>query len=155
MEVSLDAPAGKTTVDYTDEDGKRQVETEEKDLPADIANGMVLTLVKNIAPSAGETVVSMLVATPKPRIVKLRITPAGRQSFSAGGLRHEATHYVVKVDLGGLEGLLVSLIGKRPPDSHVWVVGGEAPGFVRAEAPLYVGGPSWRIELASPDWQQG
>jgi hypothetical protein len=27
---------------------------------------------------------------------------------------------------------------------------GEAPAFVKAEAPLYAGGPVWRIELATP-----
>jgi len=40
-------------------------------------------------------------------------------------------------------------MGKQPADTHVWVLGGEAPAFVKAEGPLYVGGPIWRIQLAS------
>jgi hypothetical protein len=32
---------------------------------------------------------------------------------------------------------------------HVWVLGGEAPAFVKAEGQLYAGGPMWRIQLAS------
>lgn len=42
-----------------------------------------------------------------------------------------------------------------PPDSHVWILGGEAPAFVKSEQPLYFGGPVWRIELASPSWPRG
>src|SRR5207245_293785 len=38
----------------------------------------------------------------------------------------------------------------QPPDSHVWVLGGAAPAFVKFEGPLYQGGPIWSIELAKP-----
>jgi hypothetical protein len=62
-------------------------------------------------------------------------------------------HYVVKVDIGGLKGLLAKFAGKQPPDHHVWVVGGDSPGFVKAEGPLYLGGPPWRIELTGPLWK--
>ena len=72
--------------------------------------------------------------------------------FSTGQRRRSAVHYVVKVDLGGLSGLIAPLIGKQPPDSHVWVMRGDAPAFVKAEQALYVGGPIWRIELTSPVW---
>jgi hypothetical protein len=37
-------------------------------------------------------------------------------------------------------------------NTHVWILGGEAPAFVKLEGPLYFGGPIWRIELASPVW---
>jgi len=49
-------------------------------------------------------------------------------------------------------GLVAPLVGKQPADTHVWILGGEAPAFVKSEGPLYVGGPIWRIELASPIW---
>ena len=48
--------------------------------------------------------------------------------------------------------MLAPLLGKQPPDSHVWILGEEAPAFVKAEQPLYLGGPLWRIELVSPVW---
>ena len=48
-----------------------------------------------------------------------------------------ATHYTVKVDIGGLSGVLAPLLGKQPPDSHVWILGGDAPVFVRSEQPLF------------------
>ncbi len=151
MEVSIDGSTGRVTVRYT-EDGKEQVDTEQMQLPVDVANGMVPTLAKNIAPGAQETIVSMVGATPKPRLVKLKITQVGQESFTAEGPRYDATHYLVKVDLGGVTGVLATLAGKNPPDNHVWIAGGAVPGFVKAEMPLYLGGPAWRIEMASPAW---
>jgi hypothetical protein len=110
---------------------------------------------KNIAPDAPRTTVSMVAATPKPRLVKLVITPTGEEPFSTGGTERKAMHYVVKVEIGGVAGVLAPLVGKQPPDSHVWVLGGEAPAFVKSEGPLALGGDSWRIELVSPVWPKG
>jgi hypothetical protein len=84
--------------------------------------------------------------------VKLAITVAGDEPFSTGGAVRNATHFVLKVEIGGISGLLAPLLGKQPPDSHVWILGGEAPAYVKSEQPLYLGGPLWRIELVSPVW---
>jgi hypothetical protein len=62
--------------------------------------------------------------------------------------------YDVNVGIGGVTGWIAKLMGKLPPTIHVWIVGGEAPAFVRSEGPLYMGGPVWRIELASPQWSK-
>jgi hypothetical protein len=56
------------------------------------------------------------------------------------------------VQKGGISGVLAPLLGKQPPDSHVWILGGDAPAFVRSEQALYLGGPTWRIELVSLVW---
>ena len=58
--------------------------------------------------------------------------------------------YLVKVKIGGIAGLLAPLLGKQPADMQIWVLGGEAPAFVKFEGPLYNGGPIWRVELAAP-----
>jgi hypothetical protein len=84
--------------------------------------------------------------------VKLAITTAGEDPFSTGGITLKATHYVLKVEIGGIAGFLAPLVGKQPPDSQVWILDGTAPVFVKSEQPLYLGGPLWRIELASPVW---
>jgi hypothetical protein len=94
----------------------------------------------------------LIAATPKPRLVKLAITAASDEPFSTGGAARKATRYVLKVEIGGISGLLAPLVGKQPPDSHVWILGGEAPAFVKSEQPLYLGGPLCRIELVSPVW---
>jgi len=153
MEVKIDGATGQTTIRYTD-DGKEKVAAERLDLPPDVANGMILTLLKNLPRNAQQLNLAMVAATPKPRLVKLAITSAGTDPFSIGGSTRHATHYVVKVDLGGVAGLVAPLVGKQPPDSHVWIMRGEVPAFVKSEAPLYPGGPLVRIELTSPVWPQ-
>ena len=58
----------------------------------------------------------------------------------------------MKIEIGGLSGVVADLLGKEPPDTHVWILEGEAPAFVKSEGPLSSGGPIWRIELVSPVW---
>jgi hypothetical protein len=152
MEVSIDGSTGQVTVRSTDDDGKEKVVTERLDLPPDVVNGLVLTVLKNLRADATQTKLSMVAATPKPRLVKLAVTAQGEEPFSLGGSSRKATHYVVKVEIGGAAGLVAPLLGKQPPDTHVWILGGEAPAFVKLEGALYLGGPIWRIELVSPVW---
>src|SRR4029077_5350844 len=132
--------------------GKEKVTTDHLKLPPDISNGMVVTSLKNIQPDAPEMKVSMVAATPKPMLVKLAISSQGEEPFSIAGSGRKAALYVVKVEIGGLTGIMAELLGKKPPDTHVWVLQGEAPTFVKSEGPLYLGGPIWRIELTSPVW---
>ena len=84
--------------------------------------------------------------------MKLAIAGAGEEPFSTGGATRKAMHYVLKVDIGGIKGFIAPLIGKQPPDSHVWILNGDAPAFVKSEQQLYNEGPVWRIELVSPVW---
>jgi hypothetical protein len=152
VDVSIDTSKGEVTVRYGDDDGKEKVTTDHLGLPVDVANGMVLTLLKNIPPDAQQTKVSMVAVTPKPRLVTLAITPGGEEAFSTVQSRRKAMRYDINVEIGGLTGWLADLLGKQPPPIHVWILGGEAPAFVKSEGPLYMGGPMWRIELASPVW---
>jgi hypothetical protein len=46
------------------------------------------------------------------------------------------------------------LVGKQPPDIHVWLVEGEAPVVIKSEGPMFDGGPVWRIEMTAPAWPQ-
>ena len=151
MDVSIDATSGRVTVRHS-EDGKEKIIEERMELPSDLANGMTLTLLKNIAPDVASTTLSMLVATPKPRLVKLAITPAGIEPFNVGRASYKATRFNVRIEIGGIAGLIAPLLGKQPKDASVWIIGGEAPGFVRSESQFYQGAPLWRIELASPDY---
>jgi hypothetical protein len=154
IDLMIAASTGQVTVRYTDNDGNERVEKEHLNLPPDLANGLVPTLLKNLPPDAPPLEVSMVVATPKPRLVKLVITAQGAEPFSVAGSAREATNYVVKVKIGGVAGVIAPILGKEPPDAHVWVLGGDAPTFVKSEILSYLGGPLWRIELASPAWPQ-
>jgi hypothetical protein len=68
------------------------------------------------------------------------------------GWGREAIDYTIKVDLGGIAGVVAPMIGKQPPDTHIWILGGDAPAFIKSEVLAFAGGPIWRIELASPTW---
>ena len=149
METAIDATSGQVTVRYTD-DGKETVVTERLELPPDVANGMLFTLLKNVQRSAPRTTVSYVAATPKPRLVNLEIIPQGQKPFSIGSYSHKAIHYVVKVKIGGVAGWLAHVMGKQPPDTQAWVLSDDAPAFVRSDGPLYGDGPIWRMELAVP-----
>ena len=92
----------------------------------------------------------MVVATPKPALVKLKISSAGTDRFVTGATARQVAHYVVKVEIGGLRGWIAPLLNKQPPDSHVWILGGEAPAFIRSDGPMFAGGPIWRIDLEAP-----
>jgi hypothetical protein len=150
METSIDATAGQVTVRYTDDDSKKKILTERLELPPDLANGMLFTLLKNVPPSAPKTTVSYMAATPKPRLVNLEIIPQGHETFSIGSYRHKAMHYIVKVKIGGVTGWIASLLGRQPPNTQVWVLADDAPAFVKSEGPFNGDGPMRRIELAIP-----
>jgi len=152
IDMTIDAASGQAVVHSTDDHGESKTDTEHLDLPPDVSNGMMNTVLKNIEPAALPVTVSYVAATPKPRIVKLEIRNGGLAPFAAAGASYKATHYVIKIDIGGIEGWLAPLVGKEPPDSHVWILRGEAPVFVRSETTLFVGGPMWRIEPASIAW---
>jgi hypothetical protein len=152
IDISLETSTGQVLVHFTDNDGKDRVTTDHFDFPADLANGLVPTLLKNIRPDAPQTTVSYLTAGPKPLLVKLRISPGGRERFSIGGSYGRAIRYVIKVEIGGILGLLAPATGQQPPDILVWMLGGEAPTFLKWQGPAYGGGPIWKTELVSPVW---
>jgi hypothetical protein len=154
-EVSIKASTGEVTVQYKDDEGKEKTENEHLKLPPDLANGLVLTLMKNLPPDTPPLEVSMVVATPKPRLVKLAISSRPKDPFSLAGSAREALHYAIKVEIGGIAGLVAPWLGKQPPDSHVWILGGESPTFVKSETLSYMGGPMWRTELLAPVWPKG
>jgi len=151
IEVSIDAVKGSVTVRHR-KNGQEKVIQEQMELPPDLANGMMVTLLKNIAPDTVSTTVPLLAATPKPRLVKLHITRMGAEPFSVGRASYKANRFNVKVEIGGLAGLIAPLLGKQPLDTSVWILAGEAPVFVRSEGQFFQGGPVWRVELASPDY---
>jgi hypothetical protein len=152
MDVLIDVPTGQVTVHSTGKDGKEEVKTDHLDLPPDLANGMVPVVLENLRPNSPMTTVSMVVATPKPRLVKLVISNVGDDKCFVAGSPRKAIHYDIKIDLGGVAGVVAPLIGKAPPDIQIWTIGGEATTFARERGPLYPEGPMMTIQLASPTW---
>ena len=121
-------------------------------MPPDIANGLVLSIAKNLPPETPQTKLPMIVATPKPRLVTLVMTPGAEERFSIAGSVRKATRFDIKIEFGGMTGIVARVTGKEPPDVHIWIMEGEAPAFVKEEGIRYAGGPVTLIELASPVW---
>ena len=152
LDMSTSTANGQVTVHYDDK-GEAKTESGLLELPPDLANGIASTLLKNLPAGTGATF-SLVAATPKPRLVKLEITPDGQDSFRTGNVRHTADRYRVHVKIGGIAGAVAPIIGKQPSDTRVWILQGAAPAFLKSEGPFYDGGPVWRIELVSPTWKQ-
>lgn len=152
LDLLIDVRRGRVTSRSTGKDGKEEVKNDPLSFPPDLANGLILSIAKNILPDTLETKVSMLVATPKLRLVKLAISPRGEEPFSLPGSARKAMRYEIKIELGGVAGVVAPLIGKQPPNIQIWISEGPAPAFVKEEGPFYEGGPIWTILLASPIW---
>ena len=146
----IDASTGQVIIHYI---GKTQDKAFHKKmkLPPDIANGMLFVLVKDFDPKSLKTTMSYLSLGEHPRLVKLVFTPKGKNPFETGGVRRDAVHYVMHVDIGGIAGALAPLVGKQPHDTDIWVIGGDAPTYAGSVGPLYGDGPVWRISLVSPE----
>jgi hypothetical protein len=148
MDVLINTSNGQIT--WHTEDGKRR--QDQVDLPADVSNGLPPNLLMNVLPSTPETKLSFVAPGGKPRLVRVSVKPAGNVAFTIGGARRKAVDFVLHVELGGMTGMIAPMIGKQPPDYHIWILPGDAPAFIREEGPLYEGGPIWRIEQISPEF---
>jgi hypothetical protein len=100
------------------------------EMPTDLYNGMALVLLKNLQPGSG-TSVQMAVFTPKPRLINMNLISEQEEVARLGGTARPVRRYLVKLEIGGLTGVLASLIGKDPPDVRYWLAVGEVPAFIR------------------------
>jgi len=149
MESSIDVPSGTVRVRYKDDDGQEKLVNKHLSLPSDLANGIMTTLLKDLPPGTAGTTVSYLAVTPEPQLVKVVITPANTETFSFGRHTLQTTRYVLKVDIGGVKGVMAKVIGKQPPDRYCWILAGQHPAFIKYQGQFEQGGPAWRIEMAN------
>ena len=154
VDMSIEMDTGNVTVHATDGQGKDRVNTYHFDFPPDLANGMVLALLKNIPWEAPEIKISFLAPGSKPVLLKLAISAGGQEKFLIEDSPRKANRFVVRAEIEGIPGLLASVFGKQPPDSYVWILDGEAPTFLKLQSPAYDGGPIWITQLASPVWPE-
>ena len=144
----VSATKGKYKATLKDRDGDVKEYEDGFDMPADLSNGLVIVTAKNLQAGASRTV-HMLVLTPKPRVIEVHIRPTGVLKVKHGPFEENAVHYTLDPDLGPLLGTAAKLIGKDPPNQHLWMLR-DAPGFAKFEGPLFSGGPVWRISVTSP-----
>jgi hypothetical protein len=150
IDMSLETASGNVTVHRTDGAGKDRGDTYHFDFLPDLANGLVLILLKNISWDSPEIKVSYLAPGSKPVLLKLAISPGDQEKFPIQGSPEKVNRFVIRPEIQGIPGLLATLFGRQPPDTYVWVLDGEAPTFLKVQTPAYEGGPIWIFELASP-----
>ena len=142
IEASIDRESGRYAVRYrAEEDSPEEFVAGKFEMPEDVYNGLLSTLLKNV-PAGGSATVQIIAFTPKPRPVKMLLMPASQDTLLMGEAAVTSTRFLVKPQLGLFASLLVADI----PDIKIWVAGGEAPAFLRFEGPLYFMGPVWRID---------
>lgn len=153
-DISLQGTTGKYNVKTkSHKDGKEESIDGTLELPADVYNGMVLTVVKNL-PKGASASVHMVAFTPKPLLIELELALAGEHKVMVDQLTKNANHYLFKPHPGPWLEMFAKLLKRMPSDYHAWVVTEDVPAFVKFEGPLNPTGPIWQIELTSPRWSE-
>jgi hypothetical protein len=141
--------AGDITDRIVDSGGKPKVETSHIDLPpGTVVIGMMATLMANLDPPTQQLKLPALIPSQKPRLVHFDITPEGHGTFHVAGARQSADVFRIKIELGGIAGVIAPIVDKQPPDSFIWVMEGDSPLAIRSVGQLSEGGPILDIQMA-------
>jgi hypothetical protein len=147
IDFAVEAATGIATTRTADKSGKIQVESEHIDLPDDLANGFVGTLLLNVSPNTAPFRVGILAPVFGGRLIRILISPQGEQPFQRAGQTLKATVFRIHPELGGILGMLAKLLGLQPKDVTVWVLEGETPAVIRVVGQLGGSGPVLSSEL--------
>ncbi len=121
-------------------------------LPDDAYNGMLVTLLKNLRPGKSHTV-HYVAFTPQPKLYPVQLRPTQHLTVQMGPSPKPVTLFKLKPTIGLITRLVGTLFGKLPLEFHyhVWFYTDDIPVFAAFEGPLYVNGPTWRIEQKLPN----
>jgi hypothetical protein len=147
FDFAVEAATGIATSSTADKNGTIHVESEHIDLPDDLANGFVGTLLLNVPPNAAPFRVGILAPVNGGRLIQILISPEGEQPFQKAGQTLKATVFRIHPELGGILGVIATLLGLQPKDVTVWVMEGEKPAVVRVVGQLGGYGPVLSSEL--------
>jgi len=154
FDFAVEAATGIAISRTTDRNSKIHVESEHMDLPDDLANGFVGTLLLNVPHNTAPFRVGILAPIGGGRLIRILISPEGEQSFHMGGQTLKATVFRIHPELGGIVGLIAQLIGVQPKDVMVWVLEGEEPAVVRIVGQLGGYGPVVSSELEGTSFEK-
>ena len=147
VDFTVEAATGIATSRTEDRNGKIHVESHRIDLPDDLANGFVGTVLLNAQPNTAPFRVGLLAPVGEGRLIRLLISQEGEQPFHTAGQTLKATVFRIHPELGGVVGVIARLIGLQPKDVMVWVLEGEEPAVVRIVGQLGGYGPLISSEL--------
>jgi hypothetical protein len=147
VDFTVEASSGIATSRTADKNGNIHVESHHIDLPDDLANGFVGTLLLNVPQNTTPFRVGILAPVGGGRLVRILISPEGEQLFHTTGQTLKAAVFRIHPELGGIVGVIARLIGLQPKDVMVWVLEGEEPAVVRIVGQLGGYGPVVNSEL--------
>jgi hypothetical protein len=147
IDFAVEAATGIATSRTVDKNGKIHVESEHINLPDDLANGFVGTLLLNVPPNTAPFRVGILAPVFGGRLIQILISPEGEQPLQKSGQNLNATVFRIHPELGGILGMIAKLLGLQPKDVMVWVREGEKPAVMRVVGQLGGSGPVLSSEL--------
>ena len=147
VDFTVEADTGVATSRAADKNGNINVESEHMDLPDDLANGFVGTLLLNVPHNTTPFRAGILTPVFGGRLIRILISPEGEQPFQTTGQTLKAAVFRIHPELGGILGVLATLLGLQPKDVMVWVLEGEEPAVVRVVGQLGGFGPVVSSEL--------
>jgi hypothetical protein len=147
MDFTVEADTGIAISRTADKNGEIHVESEHINLPDDLANGFVGTLLLNVSPNTTPFRVGILAPVFGGRLIRILISPEGEQPFQKSGQTLKATVFRIHPELGGILGMIATLVGLQPKDVMVWILEGEKPAVVRVVGQLGGSGPVLSSEL--------
>lgn len=127
VDFTVNAAAGTASTSTTDRRGRVHLATKHINMPKDLANGMVGTLLLNVPNNTTPFRVGMLAPVGGDRLIQLLISSEGEKTVHLSGKTLPATVFRIHPELGGIVGLIARLIGLQPKDVMVWVLEGENP----------------------------
>jgi hypothetical protein len=152
-DVSFDRKSGQYRARTASKPGGEEKQAAGRlELPADLYNGMLLTILKNTPADGSPPPMSLVAFTPEPILLRVLAGREGEEQVRVGPEIKPVSRYRVKFEIGGVKGAIASLIGKDPPEIKYWVVTGSIPAFARFEGPMFLNGPVWRLEQAPLEW---
>jgi hypothetical protein len=150
--IEFDRKSGRYQARIREEKGgEEKMASGALEMPLDLYNGMAMMLLKNL-PAGSSASTQMAAFTPAPRLIKMILGPEGDDAVLVGPETKRATRYLVKLEVGGLTGVIATLIGKDPPDLRYWLISGDVPAFARFEGSMYLKGPVWQLEMTPLEW---
>lgn len=147
VDFTVDGTTGTATTITTDKKGRVHTASEHMDLPKDLSNGFVGTLLVNVPRNTKPFRVSLLVPVNGGRLIHIQISPEGERPFQMEGQPLKATVFRIHPDLGRIVGLFARMLGLQPKDVMVWVLEGEQPEVMRIFGQLGGSGPVVSSEL--------
>jgi hypothetical protein len=154
LDFTVEAATGIVSSRTIDKKGKVQVESRHMDLPDDLANGFVGTLLLNVPHNTKPFRVGMLAPVGGGRLVSLLISPESEQTVQLTGQTFQATVFRIHPELNGFVRVIARLLGLQPKDVMVWVLEGEEPAVAVVIGQLGGYGPVVSSDLVGTSFEK-